>query len=134
MRGGPMRELFRQIVSRPAAAVTAGFELLGQRMKSGQRIDGIVSRIIHTLSRAPGGSDNVENQLPPFVAEQQQATRVEAATEAQSEAFGASRDDRARTSGGQSGSEESGTPVASDATSQGYAHEDTDLCGEMLHL
>jgi hypothetical protein len=122
-----MQQLLRQIMSRPIAAVTAGFELLGQRMKSGQRIDGILSRIIHTLSRAPGKSDNVANQPPAHITERQQETRVEASTEAQSEARGLEGSGASIASGDTHG-------VIAEAAMQGCARMDTDLYGEMLQL
>src|SRR5262245_37915580 len=98
-----MRQLLSQIVSRPVADLTASLELLRQRMKSGQRIDGIISRIIHTLSR---GSDEGVNRSSPLIAEQKDS-RGEAAVEAQSEARCVSRDEVVKTPGGRNWSEAS---------------------------
>jgi hypothetical protein len=50
-----MRRLFDQIVSRPLAALFSSIEMLDQSLDGGQRVDGMVSRIIHTLSRPTGG-------------------------------------------------------------------------------
>ena len=53
---------FEQIVKRPLAAFVNAIEMLGHRAKGRQTIDGIVSRIAHTLSQTPGGRIKHENK------------------------------------------------------------------------
>jgi hypothetical protein len=52
-----MRRFFDDMFLRPLSALFAGAELLGRRMGGTQMIDGIVSRVVHTMSgpRAGGG-------------------------------------------------------------------------------
>jgi hypothetical protein len=93
-----MMRLFNQMLSRPVAAFTSGIELLGQRMKSSQRIDGVVSRIVHALTRTPSGSgsreevkERMQEGLPALLAGPRPETQVEAAPEARDEVEGAAR-------------------------------------------
>jgi hypothetical protein len=53
-----MRGLLLAFWARPFAALKAGCELLVPRMDGGQRVDGMVSRIVHTLTRAPEPGDD----------------------------------------------------------------------------
>lgn len=41
------------MVQRPISAFVSSLWMLGQDVQEGQRLDAIVSRIVHTLSRAP---------------------------------------------------------------------------------
>lgn len=50
-----MNELLGELWSRPLAALLAGLELLGPRLPPRLRIDGMVGRLVHILSRAPSG-------------------------------------------------------------------------------
>jgi hypothetical protein len=86
------------MLSRPVAAFTSGIELLGRRMKAGQQIDGVVSRIVHALARTPGGGrKQVEEQIrerPPVLpALPRPETQVEAAPEARDEVGAAAGSD-----------------------------------------
>lgn len=84
-----MIRLFSQMLSRPVVAFTSGVELLGQRIKAGQRIDGVVSRIVHALSGAPnsssGGQEQMRPPTPAPLARQEQLLRIEATPEAEVE-------------------------------------------------
>ena len=60
-----MRRFFSQMMIRPAAAVASGMEMLGQRVEGMPRIDGIVSRIVHTLSRPSSNQDRRRSDTTP---------------------------------------------------------------------
>jgi len=45
-----MRLLLKQFIERPLAAFIFGVEMLGKGLPIGQTIDGMISRMIHTLS------------------------------------------------------------------------------------
>lgn len=113
-----MIRLFSQMLSRPVAAFTSGVELLGQRIKAGQRIDGVVSRIVHALSRAPnsrgGGQEQMQEQPPAPLARQEQLLRIEATPKAEVEPEAEVEID--------------------EAPGRGLDPTDTDLSGEMLKL
>lgn len=57
-----MRRLFRQLIERPLAAFASSVEMLGQRIQGTQRIDGMISRIAHTLSSELSGKISIENR------------------------------------------------------------------------
>jgi hypothetical protein len=46
-----MRRLFEQMVLRPLDALLTSVELLGQGPGGSRTVDGMLSRIVHTLSR-----------------------------------------------------------------------------------
>jgi hypothetical protein len=48
-----MKRFFNQMIERPAEAFLSCLEMLSQSVDERQRIDGMVSRMIHTLSRPP---------------------------------------------------------------------------------
>lgn len=56
-----MRRFFDQMVVRPLNALLSSAELLDQRMSAAQLFDGIVSRMVHTLS-SPDGSRSRSEQ------------------------------------------------------------------------
>jgi hypothetical protein len=58
-----MNWLFEQMVKRPAAALGASLELLDRRLRGRQLIDGMVSRIIHTLNH---GADETAASFKPL--------------------------------------------------------------------
>ena len=60
-----MARFFNQALRRPVAAVVSGWEVAGQKISGLQRVDGIVSRIAHALSRAPAEVSDQESDPPP---------------------------------------------------------------------
>lgn len=48
-----MRYLVQQFIERPLAAFISSVEILGEGLRTEQTIDGIVSRLVHTLSSPP---------------------------------------------------------------------------------
>ena len=56
-----MKRLLEQFIERPLAAFVASVEILSEGLQGGQTIDGIVSRITHTLSCPPGRRSEKEN-------------------------------------------------------------------------
>jgi hypothetical protein len=57
-----MRLLFDQIIMQPLLAFASSMEILGQKMNGMQKIDGMVSRIVHTLSRTPDSRSGLERE------------------------------------------------------------------------
>lgn len=57
-----MRQLLDEMVDRPLGALRSVFEMFGQQVEAGQRIDGMLSRFAHTLSGPPlrGSADASE--------------------------------------------------------------------------
>jgi len=51
-----MNWLFEQFIERPLAALTSSIEILGEGLETGQSIDAIVGRVIHTMSCPAGGA------------------------------------------------------------------------------
>jgi len=45
-----MKQLFEEFIERPVAAFIASVEILSEGLQGGQTIDGLFSRIIHTIS------------------------------------------------------------------------------------
>jgi hypothetical protein len=58
-----MNWLFEQMVKRPAAAFGASLELLDRRLRGRQLIDGMVSRLVHTLNH---GADETPVNCKPL--------------------------------------------------------------------
>src|SRR5215210_4693735 len=56
-----MRRLLDQIIKRPLDAFVLSMQMLGQRVNERQRIDGMVSRLVHTLSRPAGARSGQRN-------------------------------------------------------------------------
>lgn len=46
-----MRRLLEEQLARPFKALLSGLELLNREVEGAQRIDGMLSRVVHTLSR-----------------------------------------------------------------------------------
>lgn len=58
-----MKRLFEQMFQRPLNAFVSSAELLNRSISGSQRIDGIVSRMVHTLSSSHVNS-GVTQQVP----------------------------------------------------------------------
>jgi hypothetical protein len=56
-----MRWLVEQFIERPLAAFVSSIEILSEGLQRGQTIDGLVSRIIHTLSCPSGRGSEPED-------------------------------------------------------------------------
>jgi hypothetical protein len=54
--------LVEQFIERPLVAFISSVEILGQGLQGGQTIDAMISRVIHTLSCAPGRNNERENE------------------------------------------------------------------------
>lgn len=74
-----MRRLFDQIIRRPLDAFVLSMQMLGQRVDNGQRVDSIVSRVIHTLNR-PGGQRRARNYRTDGASENAQGEVSESAS------------------------------------------------------
>ena len=59
-----MRRLFEQMMLRPMSAFISSMELLGRDVEARQRIDGMISRMAHNLSRAQGSRLDLANSAP----------------------------------------------------------------------
>lgn len=55
-----MRRLFEETLIRPLGALLSGVELMGRRVDAGRMFDGMMSRVVHTLS-----SPHVVRREPP---------------------------------------------------------------------
>ncbi len=58
-----MKRLIYETVARPVSALASGLDLLGREMSAGQTADGMVSRVVHNMSRS--------TQAPPLTDEDQ---------------------------------------------------------------
>ncbi|HVF43017.1 MAG TPA: hypothetical protein VM936_08405 [Pyrinomonadaceae bacterium] len=45
-----MRRFFEETLMRPLGALLSGVELMGRRVDAGRMFDGMMSRVVHTLS------------------------------------------------------------------------------------
>lgn len=133
-----MKRLLNQIFRRPVAALVSSFELLGQRINSDQQIDGIVSRVVHTLSRTSSESDKVEHlHLGPTA----ELLNMEALVDVQPDTYFATHDESVQELVDHGDLERSESTAfadahqeTSEATRRREERVDTELRNEMLKL
>lgn len=116
-----MMRLFRQMLTRPVAALTASVELLGQRLPGRQSVDGVVSRVVHTLTRPPANPPpaSFAQAPPPALLDQEPPPALRAVPPPGTRVESAAREAR---------------PEASVAGNHNPDCADTDLSGDALKL